>query len=138
MNLKRLQSQLSIDEGNKAKPYTDTVGKLTIGVGRNLTDRGLSPDEVNYLLNNDIHIATQDAKKLVPAFDKLDDVRQEVLVNMAFNLGLDRLGGFKKFLAAVNAGNFAKASVEMLDSVWAKQVGARAIRLSNAMRAGSF
>lgn len=138
MNLKRLQSQLSIDEGNKSKPYTDTVGKLTIGVGRNLTDRGLSADEVNYLLNNDINIATQDAKKLVPGFDKLDDVRQEVLVNMAFNLGLARLGGFKKFLSAVNAGNFAKASVEMLDSVWAKQVGARAIRLSNAMRTGSF
>lgn len=138
MNLKRLQSQLSIDEGNKAKPYTDTVGKLTIGVGRNLTDRGLSPDEVNYLLNNDINIATQDAKKLVPGFDKLDDVRQEVLVNMAFNLGLARLSGFKKFLAAVNAGDFSRASVEMLDSVWAKQVGARAIRLSNAMRTGSF
>lgn len=138
MNLKRLQSQLSIDEGNKSKPYTDTVGKLTIGVGRNLTDRGLSADEVNYLLSNDINIATQDAKKLVPGFDKLDDVRQEVLVNMAFNLGLARLGGFKKFLSAVNAGNFAKASVEMLDSVWAKQVGARAIRLSNAMRTGSF
>lgn len=138
MNLKRLQSQLSIDEGNKSSPYTDTVGKLTIGVGRNLTDRGLSADEVNYLLSNDIHIATQDAKKLVPGFDKLDDVRQEVLVNMAFNLGIARLSGFKKFLAAVNAGDFTRASVEMLDSVWAKQVGARAIRLSSAMRTGSF
>lgn len=138
MNLNRLQSQLSIDEGNKSKPYTDTVGKLTIGVGRNLTDRGLSADEVNYLLSNDINISTQDAKKLVPGFDNLDDVRQEVLVNMAFNLGLDRLRGFKKFLSAVNSGDFAKASVEMLDSVWAKQVGARAIRLSNAMRTGSF
>lgn len=138
MKLDRLKSRLSIDEGNKAKPYTDTVGKLTIGVGRNLTDRGLSPDEVNYLLANDIVIATSDAKKLVPVFDSLDDVRQEVLVNMSFNLGIDRLRGFKRFLAAVNAKDFAKASVEMLDSLWAKQVGARANRLSKAMLTGSF
>lgn len=138
MNLDRLKARLSIDEGNKAKPYTDTVGKLTIGVGRNLTDRGLSPDEVNYLLANDIAIATSDAKKLVTGFDSLDDVRQEVLVNMAFNLGIDRLRGFKKFLAAVNTKDFAKSSVEMLDSLWAKQVGARANRLSKAMLTGSF
>ncbi len=138
MNKARLAKQLEIDEGKRAKMYLDTVGKWTAGVGRNLSDRAFSEDEIQLMLSNDIDLALKDARSLVPGFDRLDDVRQEVIANMALNLGYTRLAGFKKFLAAVNASEFAEASVEMLDSKWAQQVGARAQRLSKAMRTGSW
>lgn len=136
MNRARLSKQLEIDEGKRPKMYLDTVGKWTAGVGRNISDRAFSEDEIQLMLSNDINLAAKDVRQLVPGFDNLDDVRQEVLVNMSFNLGYGRLSGFKKFIAAVNSSEFATASLEMLDSKWAKQVGARAVRLSNAMRTG--
>lgn len=138
MNRQRLAKQLEIDEGKRSKMYLDTVGKWTAGVGRNLSDRAFSEDEIQLMLSNDIDLAVKDTRQLVPGFDNLDDVRQEILANMAMNLGYTRLAGFKKFLAAVNASEFAEASMEMLDSKWAQQVGARAQRLSKAMRVGSW
>lgn len=138
MNLTRLQSQLSIDEGRKPRIYTDTVGKVTGGVGRNLTDNGFSQDEIDLMLSNDIVKATSTARGLVPGFDQLNDVRQEVLVNMAFNMGYSRLSGFRMMLAAVGASNWDEAAAQMLNSKWATQVGARAQRLADAMRTGSF
>lgn len=138
MNRQRLAKQLEVDEGKRPKIYLDTVGKCTGGVGRNLSDRAFSDDEIQLMLANDIALATKDARQLVPGLDNLDDVRQEVLVNMAFNLGYARLAGFKRFLAAVNTSEYAEASLEMLDSTWAKQVGARAQRLSKAMCNGSW
>jgi lysozyme len=138
MNRVRLAKQLEIDEGKRPKMYQDTVGKWTAGVGRNLSDRTFSEDEIQLMLANDIKLAEKDARALVPGFDHLGDARAEVICNMAFNLGYTRLAGFKKFLAAVNASEFAEASIEMLDSKWAHQVGARAQRLSKAMRTGSW
>jgi len=138
MDRKRLAKQLEIDEGKRSKMYLDTVGKWTAGVGRNLSDRAFSEDEIQLMLSNDIDLALKDARQLVPGFDQLNDVRQEVLANMSLNLGYTRLAGFKKFLAAVNASEFAEASLEMLDSKWAQQVGARSLRLSKAMRTGSW
>jgi lysozyme len=138
MNRDRLKKQLETDEGKRAKMYLDTVGKWTAGVGRNLSDRAFSEDEIQLMLSNDIDLAAKDVRHLVPGFGRLDDVRQEVLVNMAVNLGFARLSGFKRFLAAVGASEFAEASLEMLDSKWAKQVGDRAQRLSKAMRTGSW
>lgn len=138
MNRQRLAKQLEIDEGKRSKMYQDTVGKWTAGVGRNLSDRAFSEDEIQLMLSNDIALATKDARQLVPGFDNLDDVRQEVLTNMSFNMGYAKLAGFKRFLAAVNGSEFAEASLEMLDSRWANQVGARALRLSKAMRTGSW
>lgn len=138
MNRDRLKKQLEIDEGKRAKMYLDTVGKWTAGVGRNLSDRAFSEDEIQLMLSNDIDLAVKDARQLVQGFDQLNDARQEVLANMSLNLGYTRLAGFKKFLSAVNASEFAEASLEMLDSKWAQQVGARAQRLSKAMRTGSW
>lgn len=138
MNLSRLYAQLDVDEGRRKKPYRDTEGILSIGVGRNLEERGLRDDEIDLLLANDVREAIAEARKLFPNFDELDDVRQEVLANMAFNLGLTRLAGFKRFRAAVRAGNWALAAREMLDSKWAAQVGARAQRLATAMQFGRF
>jgi len=138
MDLTRLSDQLSTDEGRKARIYTDTVGKVTGGVGRNLTDKGFSQDEIDLMLSNDIVEATSTARALVPGFDQLSDVRQEVVVNMAFNLGYNRLSGFKMFLASVNSSSWDDAAAEMLQSKWATQVGARATRLSYAMKHGVF
>ena len=138
MNKPRLAKQLEIDEGKSSRIYLDTVGKWTGGIGRNLSDRAFSEDEIQLMLANDIALATKDARQLVQGFEQLDDVRQEVLVNMAFNLGYSKLSAFKRFLSAVNTSEFAEASLEMLDSRWATQVGARAQRLSRAMRTGSW
>jgi lysozyme len=129
------RAQLRIDEGTRAKPYRDSVGKLTIGVGRNLDDVGLRPHEVDFLLDNDIAEAEADARVLF-AFDGLSANRQAALINMAFNLGRARLAAFGNLRAAIEAGDFARAAAEMLDSKWAKQVGPRASRLAQQMIEG--
>jgi lysozyme len=127
--------QLRIDEGVKNRPYKDSVGKLTIGVGRNLDDVGVNDDEIDLMLENDLDEAERTVRRvLVGAWDDLNDARKAVLCNMAFNLGFDRLSGFKKLIAAVREGRYADAADEMLTSKWAEQVGLRAVRLSAAMR----
>ena len=129
------QQQLPIDEGKRSLPYKDTVGILTIGVGRNL-EKGLSDDEIALLLKNDIAEADKAARAVFPAFDSLSEPRKAVLVNMAFNLGQARLAGFRNTLAAIAAGNYDKAADGMLASKWAVQVGQRAQRLAKVMRDG--
>lgn len=125
--------QLKADEGVRPFPYEDTKGILTIGVGRNLRDVGLKPDEIEHLLSNDVAVAELVVRAYVPGFDMLSDIRQAVLVNMAFNLG-GRFKEFQRMLAAVNAKDFTEASRQMMDSKWAVEVGARALRLSYSMR----
>lgn len=138
MNRDRLAKQLEIDEGRRKRIYLDTVGKWSGGVGRNLTDRGLRDDEIDLMLSNDIQEAISIARATFKSFERLDDVRQEVVVNMAFNLGQTRLKGFKKFIAAVDRMDFHQAQAEMIDSAWYSQVGDRGKRLAQAMREGKF
>ena len=128
-------AQLPIDEGKRSKPYKDTVGILTIGVGRNL-EKGLSDDEIALLLKNDIAEADKAARTVFPAFDSLTEARKAVLVNMAFNLGQARLAGFVNTLKAIAEGRYDDAADGMLASKWAVQVGQRAQRLAKAMRDG--
>ena len=128
--------QLKVDEGTKFKPYRDTAGKLTIGTGRNLDDKGLSPQEVDFLLENDLNDAEYDARELFPTFDQLSDARKAVLINMAFNLGRERLRLFRKLRKAVDALDFESAYVEMVSSTWADQTGPRATRLAKQMKDG--
>jgi len=137
MNIDRLKSDLIRHEGMRLKPYKDTIGKLTIGIGRCLDDVGISEDEALMLLEHDLESAIKWVRTLVD-FDSLDTVRQEVLVNMAFNVGIARLREFVHMLNAVAEGDFEKASKEMLDSVWAGQVGARALELAERMRTGTI
>lgn len=132
-----LLAELKRDEGVRLKPYTDTVGKLTIGVGRNLTDVGISDDECTALLQNDIDKVLAQLDRSLPWWRKLDPVRQRVLVNMAFNMGMTGLLTFKNTLAAVQSGSYAAAAAGMLASKWATQVGARAERLADMMRTGA-
>lgn len=133
-----LLEQLKRDEGLRLTPYRDSVGKLTIGYGRNLDDVGISTEEANTLLLNDIERATNDLSKHLPWIASMDAVRQGVLLNMAFNMGIAGLLGFRKFLAFAEEMSYTDASEEMLKSKWAEQTGARAHRLSVQMRSGEW
>ena len=130
--------QIKRHEGLRLKPYRCTANKLTIGYGRNIEDAGISEDEAELLLSNDLVRCAKEVEKHVKAFNKLNDARQSVLINMCFNLGINGLLKFKKFLTAVNDGFFDLAAKEMLDSRWAKQVGSRAIELSEQMKTGAW
>jgi lysozyme len=134
--IEMVKGQLRIDEGWERKPYKDTVGKLSAGCGRNLDDVGLRDDEIALMLSNDVRVAENDAINLFVGFEWLSDVRKAVLVNMAFNLGHDRLSKFVKLRAAVKNRDFEEAAKQMLDSTWAAQVGLRAVRLAKQMREG--
>ena len=131
-----LIAALKTDEGFRAKPYKDTVGKLTIGYGRNLDDNGISRDEAHEMLINDVIRAQRDAADLVLNWPALDAVRQNVVANMAFNLGKPCLAKFVKFLGAVNDRKFVDAAAHGRDSIWFTQVGARAQRLMCEMETG--
>ena len=137
MNLGALTSQLLSDEGLRLKPYRDTVGKLTIGCGRNLDDVGITQDEAMLLLQNDIRKAYADLTTALPWVQTLDDVRQNVLINMTFNMGIGGLLRFKNTLGMIQRHEYNQAASAMLQSLWATQVGARAKRLADQMRTGS-
>lgn len=136
MNRDALASQLLIDEGLKLKPYKDTVGKWTIGVGRNLDDVGISKSEAMMLLGADIDKVTAQLDERLPWWRSMSDARQQVVANMAFNLGIETLLTFKNTLAAMKDGRYAEAANGMLASKWALQVGARAQRLAKMMKEG--
>lgn len=129
-----IEEQLILHEGLRLKPYRDTVGKLTIGVGRNLTDKGISPTEAYELLQNDIAEVKAALVAHLPWVRALSDVRYRVLADMAFNLGIAGLLKFKATLTAVEAGDYHKAAEQMMRSKWAGQVGKRAQRLAQMMR----
>jgi lysozyme len=136
VSLSLLQKQLVLHEGVRLKPYRCTAGRLTIGIGRNLDDVGISQDEALLLLRNDIARALSAVRTELPWFDRLDNIRQRVLVDMCFNLGIDGLLAFKQTLAAIAGGDYDRAATEMLNSRWAAQVGERARRLARMMRTG--
>jgi lysozyme len=131
-----LADALVRDEGLRLKPYRCTAGKLTIGVGRNLDDVGISREEAMHLLDNDIARVKADATHAFPWFGRLDQVRQDVVLNMIFNLGINRFSQFHQTIKCIEAFDYAGAADRMLQSLWAKQVGARAVRLANQMRNG--
>ena len=140
-NLTALCAELSRDEGRRYKPYVDTEGLLTIGVGHNLDALGLSEEQIDVILQDDIGQAEEALDHIEPKWRLLDQDRQRVLLNMSFNLGQDRLSGFRRMWAAIraaiNSGDreyFVTAANEMLDSKWARQVGIRATRLADRMR----
>ena len=133
-----LLDQLKRDEGRRLKPYLDTVGKLTIGYGRNLEDNGITEAEADMMLANDIESHERQVHDFLPWTDSLDEVRKAVLVNMAFNMGIHTLLGFRKTLQAIHDGEYVGAAQLMLRSKWAQQVGPRAHRLALQMRTGEW
>lgn len=135
MNRAKLIAQLNIDEGRRPRIYVDTVGKVTGGVGRNLTDRAFAESEIDLMLNNDIDLVTQALDRSLPWWRQMNEARQNVLANMGF-MGIGSLMLFVNTLAAMKAGRYDVAADEMLKSKWAGQVGARATRLAEVMRTG--
>ena len=121
-------------EGRRAFPYHDTIGKLTIWVGRNLTDRGLSDDEINYLFINDMRLARQICCRLFAEFPSFTPDRQMALLSMAFNLGAPRLAKFHNMRRPIAADDWQQAAAEALDSKWAGQLPARAADIAGRLR----
>jgi len=135
MNIDLLERDLIRDEGKRNKPYKDSKGILTIGIGHNL-EEGISDEAISFIFKNDIQTVIEDLDRNIPWWKTLDEVRQRVLANMCFNLGIVRLLEFRKFLMAAQAGDYKTAAKEMMDSLWASQVGKRAVRLEHMMRTG--
>lgn len=153
MDITLLVRELVRDEGLRLSPYHCTAGKLTTGVGRNLDGNPLTAEEqahvghdcrsqsitreqAHYLLINDIYQVTDDLDRNLPWWRDLDDTRKRVLVNMAFNMGIGTLTTFQNTLRMVRTGRYSDASLAMLKSKWAGQVGDRAKRLAKMMANG--
>lgn len=137
-----LTRQLKGDEGVKAHAYQDHLGFWTIGIGRLVDQRklgsGLRPQEITFLLNNDIDDRIDQLGRRLPWFLDLDPARQGVLLNMSFQMGVDGLLGFKNTLKLVERGDYAQAADNMLLSKWATQTPERARRMAEQMRSGQW
>jgi len=133
----KLENMLIRHEGLKLKPYRCTAGKLTIGVGRNIEDNGITDAEARMMLRYDIEVSRTSLLKY-KWFQELDPVRQDAIINMVFNLGLPRFLGFKKTIGYLQAKDWEGAATEMLNSRWAKQVGRRALELAAIIVTGKY
>jgi lysozyme len=136
-----IREQLKRDEGTVNHAYEDSLGFLTIGVGRLIDVRrggGLSPEEVDLLLTNDIAEKTKAVLEALPWAASLNEPRLAVLINMAFQLGLHGLLQFKHTLSEVEKGHYGIAAAMMLDSKWEKQTPTRAHRLADQMESGEW
>jgi lysozyme len=136
-----LSRQLRGDEGCEPCVYYDSLGWATIGVGRLVDKRkggGLRSDEITYLLQNDIDDRITAVTKALPWFQNLDDARQGVILNMAFQLGTPGMLAFKNTLDAIHGARYDEAAAGMLDSAWAKQTPERAKRLAEQMKSGQW
>lgn len=138
-NITMLKKMLIVDEGCKLNPYWDTAEppKLTIGIGRNLDDVGISDQEAEMLLESDIThlLVNADIQDIIAGHDQ---IRQSVILNMAFNLGVRGLLQFQAMIAAFMVKDYVTAALEMLDSRWAEQVGHRSTRLASMMKSGTI
>jgi lysozyme len=151
--------KLIAHEGLRLEVYKDSLGIDTIGIGRNLEDRGITKEELDwmdipnmaivhtmgiteadamYLAENDVQIVEEELVRAHPCVNKLDAVRQLVVMDMAFNMGVPRLCKFKNMWNAIHEENYIAAAKEMLDSRWAIQVKSRSTKLANAMHNGEF
>ena len=139
MDRSKLLDMLSLHEGLELKPYKCTSDKLTIGVGRNIEDIGITEDEARYLLQNDVDRILKEVEHWT-FLEKLNDVRQAVILDMVFNMGVSTFNAntWVKTFAAIQDEDWEKVANEMLESRWANQVGQRAIRLSQMMRKGEW
>jgi len=135
MDIQQVKADLRRHEGLRLHVYQCTAGANTIGYGHNI-DAAFSQEHAEALLDVDLKNVLVEVQSF-PGYHKLDtDDRKNVIINMLFNLGQTRLSGFKKMWAAIDEGDYQKAAAEMRDSLWAKQVGVRAVELSHTMEMG--
>ena len=127
-------------EGVESHVYRCSAGYETIGVGRNISKSGmgLSDDEVDYLLENDIVRVIKELSSEYPWFKNLDDVRKDAIIDIGFNLGATRLRGFRRALAAMDAADYKTASLEFLDSKWSRDVKGRSTELAYMIEMGEY
>ena len=135
-----LISMLKRHEGVRSKVYMCSAGYETIAVGRNISESGLglSDDEIDYLLNNDIKRVREELTDSYFWFPAMNEARQDALVDISFNLGQTRLRGFVKAIEAMSREQFDIAADEFMDSKWATQVGNRAIQVTEMIRTGEY
>jgi len=148
VNIEKLEAQLAIDEGKRLAAYHDTEGILTVGIGHNcvakpvagvakIGDR-ITEEQCRELFEADVSEAMAELDRRFPWWSGLDDVRQNILVNMCFNMGGKTLAGFVNTLRFIEQGEYSLAADGMLQSKWARQVGNRAKRLAQMMRTGEW
>jgi lysozyme len=137
MDYKRLQDTLIRHEAMRLKLYKCSEGKNTIGVGHNIDDKGITEKQALMILDDDIKESEEHLRKF-SWFEGLSDVRQEVVLNLHFNVGHTSFLGFKKMIWALENGDYLSAGEEMKDSKWYNQVGIRAKQLVEAMQSNSF
>ncbi len=137
MNREKLNESLRVHEGIKLKPYTDTEGHLTIGIGHNL-DNGITIQQAYALLDSDVDICIKELDRYFPIWKEHSEQRQNVLIELMFNMGAPRLTGFSRMWSALEKHDYKLAAIEMLDSKWAAQVGKRARTLAKQMETGEW
>lgn len=137
MNTDLLKEELHSDEGFVSHAYRDSLGYLTIGIGRLIDERrggGITLEEAKYLLGNDIHNITNALDDAIPWWRDLSDPQQRALCNMAFQMGIDGLLSFQNMLAALKGGDLSTAHFEALNSLWARQTPSRARDVAALLR----
>lgn len=135
----QLIERLVADEDEVLHAYEDHLGYLTIGVGRLIDKRrggGITQEESRYLLRNDISRVVAQCETRFEWWDSLDSARQQVIVCMAFQLGVNGVANFRKMVAAIRVRDFAEAARQMIDSNWHQQTRARCERMANVMKTG--
>ena len=138
--MSELTEMLRKHEGVRDKVYLCSAGYETIGVGRNISEDGLglSDDEIDYLLSNDINRVREELTEEYYWFAGLDEARQDAMIDISFNLGQTRLRGFVKSLEAMAREDFDTAADEFMDSKWSEQVGDRAVEVTEIIRTGEY
>lgn len=137
---RKLMDTLKRHEGVKEKVYFCPAGYETIGVGRNISESGLglSEEEIDYLLENDIARCEMELERSFDWYDDLDDVRKQAIINLCFNIGITSLRKFKNANQAMAEKSFSSASLHYMDSKWAKQVGKRAYEICYMIKTGEY
>ena len=139
--MSKLTEMLRRHEGVETHAYKCTSGKITVGVGRNIDPDGglgLSDDEIDVLLENDIDRSIKELGAAFNWFSDLNEARRDAMIDLVFNMGLTRLNGFKKALAAMAEANYDLAAAEFMDSKWASQVKDRAIEICAMIKTGNY
>lgn len=136
-NMQMLQQELEEDEGRRNKPYADTLGLTSIGIGRNLTGRGISDDEIDYLFHNDVELCADIMDRNIPWWRTLPPTKQRVMINLCF-MGWASFSQFHKFLTYMQVGRWIDASHELENSKWYQQVRSRGPRVIARLLQGEF
>lgn len=138
MNLDKLESELSLEEGKNLKMYLDSLKIPTIGIGHNLRDKPISERACRVIFEDDVNDAIADLDKYLPWWRNEDDVRQNALIDLCFNLGIESLLGFKNTLQAWQEHRYEDACQGLGASLWATQVGRRAQRIQQMVKTGEW